>query len=199
MYVRYMVQESDEESSSSDSSEEPNSDNQPNVRISKSDAFVLEQITKKKYDGDFASTEESDSDTSFTSSSSFSVEKMDGPTLNLLSRFRAQVVSDVKSKMKDDSTSESDTETTENGPKVSDTESDATAQTETESTDSIPELRPDIPGASATEILRRKSMVTSSSIGIESSGLRRRNNIPRRRSDNFGVRFATQILSLIHI
>ena len=58
MYVRYMIQESEEESSSSDSSEEPNSDNQPNVRISKTDAFVLEQITRRQYEGELASTEE---------------------------------------------------------------------------------------------------------------------------------------------
>ena len=73
MYVRYMIQESEEESSSSDSSEEPNSDNQPNVRISKTDAFVLEQITRRQYEGELASTEEEieDSD-SETSTSSFS-------------------------------------------------------------------------------------------------------------------------------
>ena len=74
MYVRYMIQESEEESSSSsDSSEEPNSDNQPNVRISKTDAFVLEQITRRQYEGELASTEEEieDSD-SESSTSSFS-------------------------------------------------------------------------------------------------------------------------------
>ena len=73
MYVRYMIQESEEESSSSDSSEEPNSDNQPNVRISKTDALVLEQLTRRRYEGELASTEEEieDSD-SETSTSSFS-------------------------------------------------------------------------------------------------------------------------------
>ena len=73
MYVRYMIQESEEESSSSDSSEEPNSDNQPNVRISKTDAFVLEQITRIQYEGELASTEEEiEESDSETSTSSFS-------------------------------------------------------------------------------------------------------------------------------
>ena len=123
---------------------------------------------------------------------------MDGPTLNLLSRFRAQVVSDVKSKLKDDSSSDTETE---NGPietedestdktgneTGSDTESDNGSGTGSMTDSSICEPQPDIPGPRPTAILRRKSMVTS--LGDGSSGLRRRNNVLRRRSDNFGVNF----------
>ena len=116
---------------------------------------------------------------------------MDGPTLNLLSRFRAQVVSDVKSKLKDDSSSDTETE---NGPIETEDESETKTGSETGSmTDSsICEPQPDTPGPRPTAILRRKSMVTSLADGT--SGLRRRNNVLRRRSDNFGVTFETKIL-----
>jgi len=116
---------------------------------------------------------------------------MDGPTLNLLSRFRAQVVSDVKSKLKDDS--RSDTET-ENGPIETEDESETKTGSDTGSmTDSsICEPQPDIPGPRPTAILRRKSMVTT--LGDGTSGLRRRNNVLRRRSDNSGVTFDANIL-----
>ena len=116
---------------------------------------------------------------------------MDGPTLNLLSRFRAQVVSDVKSKLKDDS--RSDTET-ENGPIETEDESETKTGSDTGSmTDSsICEPQPDIPGPRPTAILRRKSMVTS--LGDGTSGLRRRNNVLRRRSDNSRVTFDANIL-----
>ena len=115
---------------------------------------------------------------------------MDGPTLNLLSRFRAQVVSDVKSKLKDDSSSDTETE---NGPIETEDESETKTGSDTGSiTDSsICEPQPDRPGPRPTATLRRKSMVTS--LGDGTSGLRRRNNVLRRRSDNFGVTFETKI------
>ena len=116
---------------------------------------------------------------------------MDGPTLNLLSRFRAQVVSDVKSKLKDDSSSDTETE---NGPIETEDESETKTGSDTGSmTDSsICEPQPDIPGPRPTAILRRKSMVTT--LGDGTSGLRRRNNVLRRRSDNSGVTFDANIL-----
>ena len=119
---------------------------------------------------------------------------MDGPTLNLLSRFRAQVVSDVKSKLKDDSSSDTETE---NGPIETEDESTlktgshAESDTESMTDSSICEPQPDIPGPRPTAILRRKSMVTS--LGDGTSGLRRRNNVLRRRSDNPGVTFDTKV------
>jgi len=116
---------------------------------------------------------------------------MDGPTLNLLSRFRAQVVSDVKSKLKDDSSSDTETES---GPIETEDESETKTGSDTGSMtgSSICEPQPDTPGPRPTAILRRKSMVTS--LGDGTSGLRRRNNVLRRRSDNFGVTFETTIL-----
>ena len=116
---------------------------------------------------------------------------MDGPTLNLLSRFRAQVVSDVKSKLNDDSSSDTETE---NGPIETEDESTTKNGSDTGSmTDSsISEPQPDRPLPRPTTILRRKSMVTS--LGDGTSGLRRRNNVLRRRSDNFGVTFETKVL-----
>ena len=115
---------------------------------------------------------------------------MDGPTLNLLSRFRAQVVSDVKSKLNDESSSDTETE---NGPIETEDESTSKTGSDTGSiTDSsISEPQPDRPLPRPTTILRRKSMVTS--LGDGTSGLRRRNNVLRRRSDNFGVTFETKI------
>ena len=119
---------------------------------------------------------------------------MDGPTLNLLSRFRAQVVSDVKSKLKDDSSSDTETE---NGPIETEDESETKtgcytgSDTGSMTDSSICEPQPDTPGPRPTAILRRKSMVTS--LGDGTSGLRRRNNVLRRRSDNFGVTFETKI------
>ena len=120
---------------------------------------------------------------------------MDGPTLNLLSRFRAQVVSDVKSKLKDDSSSDTETE---NGPIETEDESTlktgshSESDTESMTDSSICEPQPDIPGPRPTAILRRKSMVTS--LGDGTSGLRRRNNVLRRRSDNPGITFDTMVL-----